>query len=193
MQRLSKLFPLLAVATLSMAESTPAAQPTPEAKKVPFAKKTYNDETGIVAITFSDPSNTVVELDTSKCSDEIRTLLMLHGASQKIGDSYAGVKGNFGEGINNAKAVVQQLLAGEWKATGEERGPRLQELAEAIARIKGAPVEAALKAVEAATDEQRASWRSNAQVKAAIAQGRAEKAQKALEGSQPVELVVNLA
>ena len=189
MQRLSKLFPLLAVATLSMAETGTAAA---ETKKAPFAKKTYNDETGIVSITFSDPQGTVVELDTSKCSDEIRTLLMLHGASQKIGDSYAGVKGNYAEGINNAKAVVQQLLAGEWKATGEERGPRLQELAEAIARIKGASVEAALKAVEAATDEQRAAWRSNAQVKAAIAQGRAEKAQKALEGQQPQELVVNL-
>lgn len=164
----------------------------PEPKKAPFAKKSYNDETGVVQITFSDPSGTVVELDTNQCNEDIRTLLMLHGASQKIGDSYAGVKGNHAEGINNAKSVIQQLLAGEWKATGEERGPRLAELAEAIARIKSAPLDKAMAAVEAATDEQRAAWRSNAQVKAAIAQNRAEKAQKALEGSQPVELVVNL-
>lgn len=163
-----------------------------EVKKAPFAKKTYNDETGVVEIKFSDPSGTVVSLDTNQCNEEVRMLLMLHGASQKIGDSYAGVKGNFVEGINNAKAIVQQLLSGEWRATGEERGPRLAELAEAIARVKGAPVEKAMAAVEAATDEQRAAWRSNPQVKSAIAQNRAEKAQKALEGAQPVELVVNL-
>jgi len=166
------------------------AEEATEVSKPRFAKKSYNEETGVVSIEFGNGK--VLELDTNACSPEIKTLLMLHGASQKIGDSYAGAKGDFASGIASAQSVIDQLLAGEWTSSGEERGPRLAELAEAIARIKGVPVEKALAAVEKATDDQRKAWRSNAQVKAAIAQARAEKAQKALEASQPQELAVDL-
>ena len=179
----------LSFSTLSMAEDTgggAAAEPS----KPRFAKKSYDESTGVVSIEFGNGK--VVELDTNTCSPEMKTLLMLHGASQKIGDSYAGAKGDFASAVASAQAVVDQLLAGEWTSSGEERGPRLAELAEAIARIKGVPVEKAMAAVEKATDEQRKGFRANAQVKAAIAQARAEKAQKALEAAGSQELSVDL-
>lgn len=189
-----KLLPSLIAAALSfthlsMAEDTGGGA-TAEAGKTRFAKKSYDESTGVVSIEFGNGK--VVELDTNTCSPEMKTLLMLHGASQKIGDSYAGAKGDFASAIASAQGVIDQLLAGEWTSSGEERGPRLAELAEAISRIKNVDVAKAMAAVEKATDEQRKAWRSNAQVKAAIAQARAEKAQKALEAATTTELVVDL-
>ena len=119
---------------------------------------------------------------------------MLHGAAQKIGDSYAGAKGDYDKAVEAAKGVIDQLAQGVWRAArgeGEAR-PRLGELAEAIARIKGVDRDKAMAAVEKATDEQRKQWRGNAKVKATIAQIRAEAAAKALEQAAETELVVDL-
>lgn len=161
------------------------------AKAPKFAKKEYDLDTKVVSIEFGNGE--VLELNCGELSPEMQSQLMLHGAAQKIGDSYAGVKGNFSEGIANAKGVIEQLRAGEWRGAGDEARPRLAELAEAISRIKGAPLEKATAAVEKATDEQRKQWRSNAGVKAMIAKLRAEKAAKALEaaGDQAGEVEVS--
>lgn len=160
-----------------------------EAKKIKFCDKNW-DETGVVSFTFGN--GTKLEFDSNKCSAQTKHDLLCHGASQKIGDSFAGVKGNFVEGIANASDVIQQLYDDKWNADREGGVPRLAELAGAIARIKGVPVDAAMKAVEAGTDEQRKSWRSNAKVKAVIAQIRAEAAAKALEaaGEQTLDITV---
>lgn len=184
--QLKKVFPLLAMAQLSMAEETPAAEPA----KVKFAKKEYDLDTSELSITFGNGQELAFAL--SDLSPEIQKQLALHGLSQKLGDSYAGVKGNFAEAINNVNSVFASLKSGDWSTAGEEARPRLAELAEAIASIKKVPIEKAMAAVEKATDDQRKGWRSNAQVKAAIAQNRAVKAQKALEGQAPSELTVDL-
>lgn len=154
------------------------------AERTRFCEKEFDEET--MTVSFSFGNGTTLELDLTKLSAEMQKRLMLHGALQKIGDSYAGAKGNFAEGIAAAKSVIDQLLNGVWKAArGEGEGkPRLSELAEAIARIKGVPVERAYAAVEKASDEQRKQWRSNAKVKAEIARIRAEKAAKELEEAQ---------
>lgn len=172
-----------ALAALSFGAAEGAAVDT-KSTKVKFADKEYDVDTGLVVITFGNGKS--VEFDSSKVSAEISKQLMLHGASQKIGDSYAGAKGNYAEAIGNAQDVIDQLYAGVWKASREDDArPRLAELAEAIARIKfgaDAPskLEAVKSAVEKATDDQRKEWRSNAKVKATIAQIRAEKAAAAL-------------
>jgi len=161
-------------------------------KKIKFAEKEYDLDTGIVSFTFGNGKT--LDVDTNSFSEETRKQLMLHGASQKIGDSYAGAKGNYAEAIQAATDVVEQLLGGIWRAArGEgDAKPRLAELAEAIARIKSVSIEAATAAVEKGTDEQRKQWRSNAKVKAVIAQVRAEKAARALEeaGEQTLEINV---
>lgn len=172
---------------LMMAEASGAG----DVKKPQFCKKEYDLDTGVVEFAFGNGK--VVTIDSNALSTEIKNQLMLHGIAQKVGDSYAGVKGDFAAGISNAEEVVAQLMAGAWKGDREgDAKPRLAELAEAIARIKQVPLEAATKAVEAGTDEQRKSWRSNAKVKSVIAQIRAEKAAAALEaaGEQTLDIAV---
>lgn len=168
-----------------MAEGQPQ-----EAAKVKFAKKEYDMDTGVLEIAFGNGES--FEADSNTLSEEMRKNLMLHGLSQKLGDSYAGVKGNFVEALTNVKAVFEGLKNGDWSTAGDEARPRLAELAEAIARIKSVPIEKATAAVEKATDEQRKAWRGNAEVKAAIAAARAEKAAKALAAAPKQELQVDL-
>lgn len=159
-------------------------------KNVKFCDKDYDLDTGYNYFNFGNGKQ--LEFDSNRCSEEIRKQLMLHGAAQKIGDSFAGAKGNYALGIQSASDVIEQLYAGVWKAgrgEGEAR-PRLAELAEAIARIKSVDLERATAAVEKASDEQRKAWRLNAKVKSVIATIRAEKAAKALEevGEQELEV-----
>ena len=160
------------------------------AKTPKFCDKDYDLDTGVVYFSFGNGKT--LEFDTNRCNEEIRKTLVLHGGSQKVGDSFAGAKGNFALGIQSAQDVIDQLYAGAWKAgrgEGEAR-PRLAELAEAISRIKSVIIERATAAVEKASDEQRKAWRLNAKVKSVIATIRAEKAAKALEEAGEQELDV---
>lgn len=191
---------------VAMALAWPLSQEADTAKasggsagtKLKFCTKEWDpDEFGEkVSFKFSDGPGgqigTVLELDCSELNESMRTHLMLHGASQKVGDSFAGVKGNFADGIANAKAVIDQLLSGEWTGDREGGGPRLAELAEAIARLKGVDVERARTAVEKATKEERDGWRSNAKVRHAVATIRAEKAAAALEKAGDTEVNISL-
>ncbi len=146
------------------------------AKPPKFCDKSW-DEQGVCTYKFGN--GTVLTFDTNKVNDETKLDLRCHGANQKVGDSFAGVKGDYGQGIKNAQATIDQLLANEWTADREGGAPRLAELAEAIARIKGVELEKARTAVEKASDEQRKTWRSNAGVKSTIAKLRLEKAEAA--------------
>jgi len=78
---------------------------------------------------------------------------------------------------NSATWSVDELAADAWLLT---RRPHY-ELAQAISRLKGVAIERTLSAVEKASDEERTQWRSNARVKAKLAEIRAEKAYAALE------------
>lgn len=155
-----------------------------------FAEKDYDPETGVASFDFGNGKS--LRVDVSELNEEIRTRLMFHGLLQKVGDSYAGAKGDYAKALESAQSVIDQLKSGEWRAARGEggTGPRLGELAEALARIKGVTVEEARAAVDAAaaldgTEEQKAAgaeklkaWRAHPQIKAAIAQNRAVKAQR---------------
>lgn len=184
----TKLARLITLAVPSQQTSEANAAGTGKAPK--FAKKEYDLDTKVLSIEFGN--GTVLECEVGDLSPEIQTQLMLHGAAQKIGDSFAGAKGNFNVGIESAKGVIEQLKAGEWRGGGDEARPRLAELAAAIARLRGAELEKVTAAVEKATDEQRKAWRSNPQVKAMIAQQRAEKAAKQLEGAEKQDIQIDL-
>src|SRR3970040_2198111 len=82
-------------------------------EKVKFCDKNW-DESGVVSFTFGN--GTKLEFVVNKGDPETRLHLPCHGASQKIGDSFAGAKGNYAEGISSAQAVIDQLYAGEWNA-----------------------------------------------------------------------------
>lgn len=171
-------------------EAAPTAGAAAKEKKIRFSNRDYDVDKKTAYFEFGNQRT--LELNCGELPAEIQIQLMLHGAIQKVGDSYAGAKGDYEGAIANAQGVIDALKAGEWGVAGDEARPRLAELAEAISRIKGTDLEKTKVAVEKATDEQRKQWRSNAKVKATIAQLRAEKAQKALEaaGEQTLDIAV---
>lgn len=189
---------LAAMAAVYMQQATETGTSGGKAKAPKFCEKDWDDAfEGNGSVLYLNFANgTKLEFDLEKVNGETQRRLALHGASQKIGDSFAGVKGDFGQGIGNAQKVIDQLYAGEWEGEREGGGPRLAELSAAIARIKNVPLEKAAAAVEKASKEQRDGWRSNPQVKAMVAQIRAEKAaaqlQQAQDNKQSTELTVDL-
>lgn len=146
-----------------------------ETKAPKFCDKSA--EGSVVSFKFGNGKE--LTLDVSTLDESIQTELMLHGALQKIGDSYAGAAGDFDFAIGNATKVIDNLVAGNWKAAreGGEAKPKTGELAEAIARIKQIEVAAAAEIVNGLSDEQRKAIRAKDAVKAAIAAIRYEKAQ----------------
>lgn len=177
---------------LMMAEDTNGSAGTSaaEAKKPRFCDKDYDLDTG--ELTFEFGNGTTLKMNVSEVNEEMRTRAMFHGFSQKIGDSYASAKGDFGKGIESAQGVIDGLKSGDWNQGRDSEGrPRIAELAAALARAKGVPEEDALAAVTKAaaldgTDEEKKAgaeklkaWRSHPMVKAALLAIAAEKAANA--------------
>jgi hypothetical protein len=155
--------------------------PTSASGRIKVAEKDYDEETRTFSINFADGASAEVPLDSLPAN--IVNLLALHGLSQKLGDSYASVKGNVADAKAKFEAVLTQLRNGEWKKAREagEGGSNVTELAQAIAQFKGAPVEKAVAVVAKATPEQIKAWRGNAKIKAIIAEIRARKAAERAE------------
>lgn len=153
-----------------------------------FCEKTLDLDTQTVEFTFESGDTRV--LDLTRVPEETKLHLMLHGASQKGGDSYASAKGNTAEALTALDKVIDNLYAGLWTA-GRGDGvakPRTTELAEALARIKGVELGVASAAVTNADEEQRKTWRGHSKVKAVIAQIRAEKAAAKLAKSDEEDI-----
>lgn len=149
-----------------------------------MTKKAIDLETGVVTFDFEDGKDALV-FDPSKCSDAIRTHLELHGAGQKIGDSYASAKkAETDLGVNpvewsraQAEGVIAQLYADDWTVR-TAGGPSVTDLAVALSEATGATVEeTAAKLAEADKDTKKAI-RSHPDVAAILARIRREKAEK---------------
>ena len=149
--------------------------PNSASGRIKVATKEFDDESGALDLVFANSKQLSVTLD--ELPAEIIRALAGHGLSQKIGDSYASVKGNADLAFDNAAKVIENLKNGSWtsRVVGEGKG-RVSELAEAIARLKGVDIAKASAAVAQATEDTLKVWRSNAKVKAKIAEIRAEKA-----------------
>lgn len=141
-----------------------------------MTKKSVDAEKQLVVFTFDDGSSET--FDMAQVSDEISGRLALHGASQKIGDSYAGA-GDAADPLAYAKEAVRdtiaQLYAGDWRVTGPS-GPRISDLASAISRLKGMSIEEATKIVDSLSDEQKKLTKKHPQVAATLAVISAERA-----------------
>jgi len=159
-------------------------------------EKDYDESTREASFEFSD--GTLLVLEVAKLSPEIQTRLMLHGAMQKVGDSYSSVRGNVVDAISRAKAVIAALSAGEWGPEREGGGTRVGLLAEAIARIKGVSPDTARAALQLspdASDEDKkamrskiSTLRSHPQIKATIARIQLERAEE--EAKSAPELAI---
>lgn len=87
-----------------------------------------------VALVFRFTNGHEVTVDPTKLPADIATCLQFHGASQKIGDSYASAE-TLDEAIENAEGTLENLMEGIWVEKAEGM-VRTSVLAEALARCK---------------------------------------------------------
>jgi len=166
---------------MSEAENT-----TPEVTKAPkFCVKSSEGK----VCTFTFGNGTVLSIDLDTLSEEVQTELMIHGAMQKIGDSYASAGGDFAFGTACAEKVINNLQSGTFNAARTGSGvAKVGELAQALSELQGIDVATVEASLEAATDEVRKQFRAHPAVKAKIAEIRARKAAEALAKATPASL-----
>lgn len=159
-----------------------------------MAKKTVDLENRTVTFEVGDETR-VFELD--KVSDEMKTQLMLHGASQKIGDSYAGAKSAV-EGsdmtveeytLNAVETGIDQLYNNDWSIrTGGAGGPRVTDLARAIAEATNADVQAVAEKLADTDADTKKALQADPAIKPILARIRAERAaEKAKEAEESTD------
>lgn len=148
-------------------------------KKIKFCEKTSEG----TVVSFKFGNGETLSLDLSELPEDIQNDLMVHGALQKIGDSYASAGGDYAFGTAAATKVIENLKAGNWGAarTGSGESKKTSgELAQALAELQSKPIADVTAALENATDAQKKVFRAHPAVKAKIAEIRARKAQEAL-------------
>lgn len=134
-------------------------------------------------VTFKFPDDTEQSLDLSTLSPDVIMRLAIHGASQKIGDSFAGAASEenpLAYAKGRVADVMKQLQNAEWRVT-VAGGPRATLLARALARITGEDLEDCIEVVENLEDEQKKALRKDPRIKQASADIKLEDAQKAKE------------
>lgn len=147
--------------------------------------------TGVIAFKFED--GTEQTIDVNSLSEEVKFRLMVHGASQKIGDSYAGAKSE-PKPVEFAKTsvmeTIKQLVDGLWRVTSPG-GPRVTDLATAYAQVMGETLEAAVELVGTLNEEEVKALRAKPRIKAALlsiaATRAAEKAAAAVKAAEADE------
>lgn len=123
--------------------------------------------------------------DTSKYGSPILDCATRHGFKQKFGDAASG--GTAAEKYAEVQRIHDSLLAGEWERTA---APDLTPIiCEAVSRIKKLKLPAVLKVAEA-NEEIVKTWNSNPRVRAEILKIRAERAEKAAEAADEIEIEV---
>ncbi len=134
------------------------------AKQEPVCKKTYLDADGKTYATMpADPSRIVALsfgfLDDGEAfvfnpdnySDDMREAFMFFGASEALGNSYAGVKGDIDAARENLAARNQTILNGFWTSRTGGGGSKMDSiLVEAvIATYADADIEKAADVIRA--------------------------------------------
>lgn len=89
-----------------------------------------------VALLFKFTNGSEIRVERDKLPENITAALVLHGAAQKIGDSYAGAE-SITDAVDKATAMHERLVAGDW-TSGKTAGPRIQHLVDAIVAAKQA-------------------------------------------------------
>ena len=92
----------------------------------------------------------MIRVTRGDLSDNVWDAAGWHGLAQKLGDSYAGQKESGDDPFENASAMLEQLVAGNWVTESKATGPRIGLLVEAIMAVKA---NAGLEADEAAIEE----------------------------------------
>ena len=128
-------------------------------------------ETG-VDFEFFDGSALSAQL--AELTPEMQTKLALHGLSQKIGDSYSGEEAVNCQTI--AEATFKSLVEGNWSSRSGGAGPRISQLAEALARATGEELQDCVAKIAEMDDEKKKDLKAHPAIKAIIAEIKLEKA-----------------
>lgn len=148
-----------------------------------MAKKQKVSVKGMVGTVEYPTIGKTFSADISKYPEEMKTELLLHGWKQKFGDAESG--GTPAEKYAMVQRIHENLLAGQWELTGT---PDLTPIvAEALSRIKKVKVDKILPILEKEPEKVK-EYASNPKVKAEIAKIRAEKAAKAAEGADDIDI-----
>jgi hypothetical protein len=139
-------------------------------------KKAVDIESGTVTFTFEDETSQTFEL--SRAEAVVRHLA-LHGASQKIGDSYAGA-GDEENPLAYAKAAVADLIArlyaGEWKQSGGGGAKAMPVIVQAFAAVSGKSLEEAFEVYDCLTDDEKKALAKKPRIAAKVAAIKLERA-----------------
>lgn len=166
-------------------------------KKVLQGPLTASPE-GEGAVAFVIGEKVVGSIGLGELPQAMLVRLALHGIAQKVGDSYAGVGGETDPekaAIDAITATLEQIRKGEWRVAATGGGPRVTQLAKALARAAGQTVEAAVAILvekedtlsEAEYKAFTASLRATPAIKKALADIRAEEAAAAAAKAGTVE------
>jgi hypothetical protein len=157
-------------------------------------KKSYDVATGILTFTADDEAKTIQTLDTNELSDAIKLQAMLHGFSQKIGDSYASAGSQDNPeayAIEQVKETIAQLKNDAWRAAGGGGGPKFGLLVTALAEVTGQTLDEAKAFVDALGDGDEAKQKkelkelqAKPKIKLAMAKIKAKRAAAAVEAAE---------
>ena len=137
--------------------------------------KSVDSEAGTITFEFEATGETEV-VKVADFPNEIQAELMLHGASQKLGDSYSGEDADKCHAIFSG--VLKNLIEGNLSArSGGGGAPRISQLAEAVARVSGSDVADVIEQLAGMDDETKKGVRAHPQIQAALAEIKLEKAQ----------------
>lgn len=139
------------------------------------------------AVTFTFAHGPVYTVRPGQFTAEIQGDLTLHGLSQKLGDAYADSKGNPRVAEEYFLEVLEQLGNGEWAARRGEGAPRVSDLAQAYARVKGVELDAAIAKVKSWDNAMKAKVRKIPE----IAQALIALQQERLAAAPAVDIGVN--
>jgi hypothetical protein len=116
-------------------------------------------------------------------SPEMQRAAMFHGLNQKIRDSAAGFSkdNDFAGAYSAMRSTLETLESGLWNAKGGASGE--SDLAQALANLKGFPLEKASEIIRSLDDEQLKILRGKASVKAEILKIKAERAARVAEAA----------
>jgi hypothetical protein len=125
-------------------------------------------------VNFEFHDGATLECTLSELPEDMVMKLALHGLSQKVGDSYSG------EDAANCQTIAETtwktLMEGNWSSRSGGGGPRISQLAEALARATGKEVQECVATIAEMDDDTKKDLRAHPQIKALIAEIKLEKA-----------------
>lgn len=144
-------------------------------------KQIREDRSGI-DFTFSNGE--VISANLQSFSESIQLDLMIHGLSQKGGDSYSGLK-TVEEAMEALRDTIDRLIRGDWKSVREGGGgARVTDLVEALAAATTHTVEECRPIVGDMDKDAKADLRKHPKVAVELARIKATREQEKLAALQ---------